>query len=47
MRAYDIIHKKRDQKDLTKEEIDFFVQQYAKGYIPDYQASAFLMAVFL
>ena len=46
MRAYDIIHKKRDKIELSKEEIDFFVNQYASGTIPDYQASAFLMAVF-
>jgi len=46
MRAYDIIHKKRDNKELSKEEIDFFVNKYAEGEIPDYQASAFLMAVY-
>lgn len=46
MRAYDIIHKKRDNKELTKEEINFFIEKYTSGEIPDYQASAFLMAVF-
>ncbi len=47
MRMYDIIEKKRDKKELTKEEIEFFVQGYSKGDIPDYQASALLMAIFL
>jgi pyrimidine-nucleoside phosphorylase len=44
---YEIIKKKRDGFELTKEEIDFFVQGYTKGDIPDYQASALLMAIFL
>src|SRR3989344_1216675 len=47
MRAYDIIYKKRNGEILTKEEIDFFVQAFTKEAIPDYQASAFLMAAFL
>ena len=47
MRAVDIIVKKRDRKELTKEEIDFFVQGFASGEIPDYQASAWAMAVLL
>ena len=47
MRIVDIIEKKRDKKELTKEEIDFFVQGYTKGEIPDYQASALLMAIYL
>ena len=47
MRVYDIIRKKRDNKELSKEEIDFFIDEYSKGNIADYQASAFLMAVFL
>ena len=47
MRIYDIIHKKRERVALTGEEIRFFVQGYAKGDIPDYQAAALLMAVFL
>ncbi len=46
MRAYDIIKKKRDGGTLTKEEIDFFIASFVKGEIPDYQASAFLMAVY-
>ena len=47
MRAYDIIKKKRDNKELTKEEIDYFIDKYSNGEIPDYQASAFLMAIYL
>lgn len=46
MRTYDVIKKKRDGQALTKEEIDFFVKGYTCGDIPDYQASALLMAVF-
>lgn len=47
MRMYDIIHKKRQGEELSKQEIGFFVNGYAKGEIPDYQASALLMAIFL
>ncbi len=46
MRAYDIIQKKRDGKELTKEEIDFFVGGYMRDEIKDYQAAAFCMAVY-
>ncbi|MCM1325589.1 MAG: pyrimidine-nucleoside phosphorylase [Bacteroidales bacterium] len=46
MRMYDIIMKKRNGGELSKEEIDFFVQGYTKGEIPDYQASALMMAVY-
>lgn len=46
MRMYDIIAKKRDGETLTEEEINFFVDGYTKGDIPDYQASAFLMAIY-
>lgn len=47
MRAYDIIRRKRDGEELTDGEIRFFVRGYTEGDIPDYQASAFLMAAFL
>ncbi len=47
MRAVDIIIKKRDKQQLTSQEIDFFVQGFTNGEIPDYQASAFAMAVML
>ena len=46
MRMYDIILKKRKNEQLTKEEINFFVQGFTKGEIPDYQAAALLMAIF-
>ncbi|MGB8656974.1 MAG: thymidine phosphorylase [Candidatus Zixiibacteriota bacterium] len=47
MRMYEIISKKTDKKKLTSEEIEYFVSGYTKGTIPDYQASALLMAIFL
>jgi pyrimidine-nucleoside phosphorylase len=47
MRATDIIIKKRDHGELTQEEINFFVQGFVKGEIPDYQVSAWAMAVLL
>ena len=47
MRAVDIIIKKRDKGELTDEEINFFVQGFVKGDIPDYQVSAWAMAVLL
>ena len=46
MRMYDLIMKKRKGEELTKEEINFFVQGFTKGEVPDYQASAMLMAIF-
>ncbi len=47
MHATEIIAKKRDGLELSTEEIDFFVNSYTAGDIPDYQASAWLMAVFI
>ncbi len=47
MRMYDILVNKRDGKELSDEEISFFIKGYTKGEIPDYQASALLMAIFL
>ena len=46
MRMIDIIEKKRDGKSLTKEEIEFFVNGYTHGEVPDYQASSLAMAIF-
>jgi len=46
MRAVDIIIKKRDGFELTKEEIEYMVFGYTNDSIPDYQMSAFLMAVY-
>ena len=47
MQMYEIISKKREGKKLSQEEIEYFVSGYAEGQIPDYQASALLMAIFL
>ncbi len=46
MLMVDVIRKKRDGGKLTKEEIDYFINGYVKGEIPDYQVSALMMAVF-
>ncbi|URZ00421.1 pyrimidine-nucleoside phosphorylase [Clostridium felsineum] len=46
MRMVDIISKKRDGKELTTQEINFFIEGYTKGTIPDYQASALTMAIY-
>jgi len=46
MRMYDIIMKKRNGGTLTKQEIDFFIEGYTKGEIPDYQVSALMMAIY-
>jgi len=43
---YDLILKKRNGLELTAEEINFFIKGYTNGEIPDYQAAAFLMAVY-
>jgi len=47
MRAVDLIIKKRDKLVLTKDELEFLVQGYTQGTIPDYQMAAFAMAVTL
>ena len=47
MNILEIISKKRDSKELTKEEIEYFVQEYTKGEIKDYQASALIMAIYI
>jgi pyrimidine-nucleoside phosphorylase len=46
MRMVDLITKKRDGRELSKEEINFIIQGYTNGDIPDYQMSAFAMAVY-
>ncbi|WP_010240598.1 pyrimidine-nucleoside phosphorylase [Clostridium arbusti] len=46
MRMIDLIDKKKDGKVLTKQEIEFIIDGYTKGSIPDYQMSAFLMVVY-
>lgn len=47
MRAVDIISQKRDGKELAREEIEWFIQGFTRGEIPDYQAAAWAMAVYL
>ncbi|WP_297519564.1 pyrimidine-nucleoside phosphorylase [uncultured Clostridium sp.] len=46
MRMYDLILKKRQGEELTTEEINYFIENYTNGNIPDYQVSALMMAVF-
>ena len=46
MRTVDLIQRKRDGEELAPEEIEFLVEGYTNGDIPDYQMSSFLMAVF-
>lgn len=46
MRTVDLIHRKRDGEELSPEELQFLVDGYTRGDIPDYQMSAFLMAVY-
>ncbi|MGM0921730.1 MAG: pyrimidine-nucleoside phosphorylase [Bacillota bacterium] len=46
MRIVDLIEKKRDGKELTKEEISFIIKGYTNGDIPDYQMSALTMAIY-
>lgn len=45
MRMFDIIEKKKNKQELTKEEIKFVVENYTNGSVPDYQMSALLMAI--
>ncbi len=45
MKMYDLIQKKKEGKALSREEIAFFVRGYTEGAVPDYQASALLMAI--
>ena len=47
MRAVDVIIKKRDKDELTRDEIEFFIKGFVSGEVADYQASAFAMAVLL
>ncbi len=47
MRIFDIIEKKRDGKELSNEEINFFVKGLCENTINDYQTTALLMAIFL
>ena len=47
MRMIDIIEKKRDKQELTRQELEYFVEGYTKGKIEDYQASALIMAIYL
>ena len=46
MRMYDLIMKKRNGEALTEQEIQYMIREYVAGEIPDYQMSAFLMAVY-
>ena len=46
MRAVDLIEKKRNKEELSKEEISFLLREYLKGNVPDYQMSSFLMATY-
>lgn len=47
MDILDIIAKKRDKKELTKEEIEYFIKEYTAGNIADYQAAALVMAIYI
>lgn len=47
MNIQEIIARKRDRKELRKEEIEFFIEEYTKGNIADYQASALIMAIYI
>lgn len=47
MNILDIIAKKRDRKDLNKEEIEYFVKNYTENLITEYQAAALVMAIYI
>ncbi len=47
MNIIEIIEKKKNSKELTKQEIDFFITEYTNGNITDYQAAALIMAIYL
>ena len=47
MTILDIIEKKRNKEELTKEEIEYFIEGYTKGEVTDYQAAALIMAIFI
>ena len=47
MNAISIIAKKRDKKELSQDEIDYFIKEYTKGNITDYQAAALVMAIYI
>ena len=47
MNIQDIIAKKRDSKNLSKEDIHYFITEYVKGNITDYQAAALVMAIYI
>ncbi len=46
MRTIDLIHRKRDREEMSPQELQFLVDGYTRGEIPDYQMAAFLMAVY-
>ena len=47
MNIQEIIAKKRDKKELSKQEIQYFVMGYTNGEITDYQAAALVMAIYI
>ena len=47
MNILNIIAKKRDKGELTKEEIHYFIKEYTDGMIEDYQAAALIMAIYI
>ena len=47
MTILDIIEKKRDKQELSKQEIEYFIKGYTEGTIADYQAAALVMAIFI